>query len=550
MTSSEPDETGAPELDTCDTSTVDADRDAEAKKAAAQRAAEDQEEEQRRIRLLRVMQNIDRQSDMASLKDSVQGIQKISRSEKSHSRALTGLIYDDAAMVAKMLRLINAAFYKTAGGGNITDLQKAVALMGFQNVGMVATALMLFERLPKGADGDKLRREFARSQFAALMAQEFCHSRKHYDNVYVTSLFQRLGDMLAGLHFQEDAQVIEDKLDMRELEPGSMARHEAREQLARELWGMGIEDIGIKVAEQWGWPPAVLAGMKTLYPADPEQPVSESEYLRALCTAANGLAGELMQLPATGDAEAQQEARKAVVQRFALRCAGPLGLNPELLPDVVERSKAIWDDLVKVLGISLNDNGTTAKATAATIKPDPHSSAYRKMLAEDLADAVEHLSRMNRRGATAAEVLDTGLRLMMKALDLQRAIVCLHDPAEAGLKGHTGVGDKAVVLASLFKIPLQPPNELFGLLCLKNADTLITDASDPVISQRLPDWFKTRIRAGAFLVLPMVSEQGVMGMLYGDQAMTGRLVVHDRALVLLKNLRSQIVSAMLKAQQA
>lgn len=550
MTTSESVNTVAPNPDSCDAATVDADRDAEAKKAAAQREAEDQEEEQRRIRLLRVMQSIDRQTDLASLKDSVQGIQKISRSDKSHSRALTGLIYDDAAMVAKMLRLINAAFYKTAGGGNITDLQTAVALMGFQNVGMVASALMLLERLPKGADGDKLRREFARSQFAALLAQDFCHSRKHYDNVYVTSLFQRLGDMLAGLHFQEEAQIIEDKLDMRELEPGSIARHEAREQLARELWGMGIEDIGIQVAEQWGWPPAVLAGMKTLHPADPEEPVSESEYLRALCTGANGLAEELMLLPATGDAEAQQEARKAVVQGFALRYAGPLGLDPELLPALVERSKTIWDELVKVLGISLNGNGATTKAAAAPNKLDPNSSAYRKMLAEDLADAVEHLSRLNRRGATAAEVIDTGLRLMMKALDLQRAIVCLHDPAEAGLKGHTGVGDKAVVLAPHFRIPLQPPNELFGLLCAKNADTLITDASDPAISKRLPDWFKTRVRAGAFLVLPMVSEQKVMGMLYGDQALTGRLVVHDRALVLLKNLRSQILSGIIKAKQA
>ena len=87
-------------------------------------------------------------------------------------------------------------------------------------------------------------------------------------------------------------------------------------------------------------------------------------------------------------------------------------------------------------------------------------------------------------------------------------------------------------------------------MCAKNADTLITDASDPAISKRLPDWFKTRVRAGAFLVLPMVSEQKVMGMLYGDQALTGRLVVHDRALVLLKNLRSQILSGIIKAKQA
>jgi HD-like signal output (HDOD) protein len=493
------------------------------------------------------MQSIDAQSDFASLKDSVTGIQKIARSDKSHARALTGLIYDDAAMVGKMLRLINAAFYKTAGGGNITDLQKAVALMGFQNVGMIASSLTLFEKLPKGADGDKLRREFARSQLAAMLAQDFCNSRKHYDNVYITSLFQRLGDMLAGLHFKEEAQVIEDKLDVRELAPGSSERFQAREQLAREHWGLGIVDIGIQVAEQWGWPPAVLAGMKPLAPTDPEAPVEDSEYMRVLCTAANGLAGDLMNLPREGDAEAQQEARKALVQKFAASFAVPLGLNPEALPDMVEHSKKNWDDLVLALGISLGDNGRTTQAAAATNKPDPHSSAYRKALAEDLADAVDHLSRLNRRGATVEEVIDTGMRLMLKALDLQRAIVCLNDPADMHLKGRTGIGDKGVVLATHFKIPLQPPNELFGLLCAKNADTLITDTSDPIIAQRLPEWYKTRIRAGAFVLLPLVQEQKVLGMLYGDQAMTGRLVVHDRALVLLKNLRSQILGAMLKA---
>lgn len=530
-----------------DAGATDARRDEAAEQAAAAREAEDREEALRRSRLLRVMQSIDGQSDFASMKDSVQGIQKIARSESAHARALTGLIYDDAAMVGKLLRLINAAFYKTAGAGTITDMQKAVSLMGFQNIGMLASSLMLFERLPKGADGDKLRRDFACSQFAAMLSQDFCHSRKHYESVYLASLFQRLGDMLSGLHFKEDAQVIEDQLDMRELEPGSPQRHEAREQLARLRWGMGIEDIGVQVAEQWGWPPAVLAGMKTMRPVDPEEPASETEYLRVLCTAANRLAGDLMRLPpAAGDAEAQQEARKALVQRFAAEYAIPLSLNPETLPDIVERVKASWDDLVRSLGITLTADTGSGKAVPASKKLDPNSSAYRKALAEDLADAVEYLTRLNRKGAALEEVIETGLRLMIKALDLQRAVICLRDTSTGGLKGRTGIGDKAVVLAPLFVIPMQPPTELFGLLCRKNADTLITDSSDPVIARRLPEWFTTRVRAGAFLVLPLVSEGKVLGMLYGDQAGTGRMVVHDRALTLLKNLRNQVLSAMLR----
>jgi HD-like signal output (HDOD) protein len=524
-----------------------ADADETARQAAAQRAAQEREEALRRDRLLRLMQSIDGQSDFASMKDSLQGIQKVARSDRSHARALTGLIYDDAAVVGKLLRLINAAFYSTAGGGRITDMQKAVALMGFQNVGMLASSLMIFERLPRGADGDKLRREFARSQFAALLAQDFCNNRRHSDSVFLAALFQRLGDMLAGLHFQEQAQVFEDQLDLRELAPGSPERHEAREQLARLHWGLGIEDIAVHVAGQWGWPPSVLAGMRRLRPTDPEQPVGESEYLRVLCTAANQLAGDLMQMPVAGDAEAQQEARKALVQRFAAEYAIPLALDQETLPEVVERVKLYWDDLVAALGITLTGNGpSSTKAAAASNKPDPNSQAYKQMLAENLADAVEHLSRMNRKGAPLDEVLETGLRLIVKALDLQRAIVCLHDAASNGLKGRMGVGEKAVVLAPFFDIPLQPPTELFGLLCLKNADTLITDSADPVIARRLPDWFGVRVRAGAFLVLPLVSEQKVLGMLYGDQSVAGRLVVHDRGLVLLKNLRNQVLAAMLR----
>ncbi|MFY7863674.1 HDOD domain-containing protein [Roseateles sp.] len=512
--------------------------------AAKRQAAEEQEEALRRNRLLRLMQSIEGQTDFASMKDAVQGIQKVARSERSHARALTGLIYDDPAMVSKLLRLINAAFYRTAGGGEITCMQRAVALMGFQNVGMLASSLMLFDRLPKGADGDRLRLEFARAQYAALLAHDLCTSAKHIDSIYITALFQRLGDLLAGLHFQEDAQVIEDLLDAAELVLGSAERHEAREKLARQRWGLGIEEIGIKVAGMWGWPDSLLMGMQSLRPSDPERVLSDNEYLRALCTGTNCLALELMNAPEEGDAEERAEPRKQVVQKFAAEWAVPLGLDPEALPDLVERARTVWLDLVKALGITLTPGGPAAKTAQAAPKLDPNSAAYRKALAEDLADAVDQLSRMNKRGAPLAEVMDTSMRLMMKALDMQRVIVCLLDPSTGSLTGRVGVGDKAVVLAPHFQIPLQPPSELFGLLCAKNADTLIVDSSDPVINQRLPEWFTKRVRGAAFLVLPLVFEGKVLGMMYGDQSEVGRMVVNDRALTLLKSLRNQLMVAL------
>ena len=90
----------------------------EAAELAAQRAA--QEAEEAAARLKRLMQRIASHADFASMRDSIAGIQKVVRSEKSHVRALTAEIAEDVAMTGKLLRLVNAAFYSSVGGGSIT----------------------------------------------------------------------------------------------------------------------------------------------------------------------------------------------------------------------------------------------------------------------------------------------------------------------------------------------------------------------------------------------------------------------------------------------
>ena len=82
-----------------------------------------------------------------------------------------------------------------------------------------------------------------------------------------------------------------------------------------------------------------------------------------------------------------------------------------------------------------------------------------------IGHAIEHLRRMNRRAAPLQEVLDAALKLLMKSLDLQRAVVCLSDSSNAALRGSLGVGDKAVVLAPFFAALFFPPgNQTAALL--------------------------------------------------------------------------------------
>jgi HD-like signal output (HDOD) protein len=505
---------------------------------------EQQAEKLRAQRLMLLMMRIDENPDFATTKQSVLGLQKVSRSERAHARALVDLIHDDAAMASKLLRLVNAAYYSSVGGGQITNLQRAVALMGFTGIGMLTSSLVIFERLPKGADGDRLRREFARAQLAAILAHEFCHDRTYFDSVYIAALFQRLGELLGGLHLSDELKVIDDTLEDREMAPGTAAYNEARTRMIREQWGVSLEDLAIEVAGRWGWPSLMQVAMRPLAVTDPEQEVAGDEYFRMLCTAANTLAEDTMRLKTDGTPEEQAEARGRLAARFGEGHAQVLGLNPEALAEQLERGRATWLDLMGALGMSVAEVAEGASSTPKKKVVKPNTQENRRELAQNLADMVERLTRLNQKSAPAAEVIDTTLRLLHEKLDLQRVIVCLRDEGSGRLLGHQGIGERAVVLTRYFDVPLQPPSCLFGLLCLKNADTLISDTTDAVVGKRLPEWFHRKVKAGSFVLLPLVHNGNVLGMIYGDQPEPNQLHVHDRALALLKELRLQVARAM------
>jgi HD-like signal output (HDOD) protein len=515
--------------------------------AAAPRGDDEaREEAARNQRRLKLLQSIDRQPEFASLQAQMAALQRVARTENAHARALTALIDDNPALLSKLLRLINAAYYSPVGGGSITSMQRAVSLMGFHSIGMLAGSLLMFDRLPKGSDGDRLRREFARAQLAAALAQQLCHSPAHADHIYIATLFQRLGELLGGMHVAADIQVLDDLLDAQDLPRGSAARHRQRDVLARKTWGVTLEELGLEIGARWGWPPRMLQIMRSLDCSDPERALLDDEYARVLNTACNDLAERLMTVPADGEAATREAALRSTVLHWSRELLVPLGLDAESLQAQIDQALADWRELLGGLGVppdALRSDAGQAPPPKKN-KLNPKSLAYRQALAEHMADAIDHLARMNRKGAPPEEVMESTLAWMVKALDLQRVILCLRDDARPLLVARMAQGHKAVVLSRHFEIPVEPPADLFGLLCAKQADVLISDTADPLIDQRLPAWYKQKVAAGSFVLLPLHQGSRVVGMLYGDQHEAHAMHLHDRALTLLKQLRGQLLDAL------
>jgi len=86
------------------------------------------------------------------------------------------------------------------------------------------------------------------------------------------------------------------------------------------------------------------------------------------------------------------------------------------------------------------------------------------------------------------------------------------------------------------------------VVCLKNADLLVGDASVPNIAPRLPAWYKQQVGAASFLLLPLTMKRKgqpdvVLGLIYADQGRAHAFQVSDKELSLLRTLRNQAVMA-------
>lgn len=564
--------------------------------AAGSQAAVGRGVDRRDQALARLLTRISSHADFPSLKESISSIQQIVRSEQAHMRALTEGVLKDVGLTTKLLRLINSACYRAVGAGSISSVQRALSLMGFQTVGMIAASLILFERLPKGIDGARVREDFSHALLAGLLAQEMCHSGRHLEHSYLTAVFMNLGRMLVSLHFPEAAQAMDDALrdSLRAagLAPEGPQAHAQRMRISLQTLGLSTEDLGDEVAQLWGWPEDLRGQLRRLYPPSADQTVAEDDYLRVLATATSDLSVQLHRLKASSSAEDEPTLQRACVSRFHRGWGMPLSLDEAAVTQAVERALEQWFALAVMLGLDTvlgrhrqrlkpagaADGGEQRAAgnTSPGAKP-PRTAAYGPVVvpshtattpawpateapaASDAALAARaflpsaHLDALSQVVARASEqalssaamdeVAQAILDDLRAALLFQRVVLCLRTPAGA-LQGRYGSGAGMASVLGHFQVPLGRSQDLFSMLCGLGKDTLISDTRQPNIEARLPPWFRQHCDASTFLLLPLKPQAQVVGLLYADRVVAGSLQLDERLLSMLSVMRNQVLLAL------
>ena len=189
------------------------------------------------------------------------------------------------------------------------------------------------------------------------------------------------------------------------------------------------------------------------------------------------------------------------------------------------------------------DSLTPHTLQASRTVVQPHEASKLENATEVLAAGIQDITNTMVEDFKLNDVLRMILETMFRALGFRRIVFCLRDAKLDALTGRFGLGDGAEAVAANFKVPLKAGADLFTAVCVKGADTLITDATVAQIAGRLPAWYRERVNAPAFLLLPMLMKGAPFALIYADKATPGGIELGEKELSLLRTLRNQAVMA-------
>jgi serine/threonine protein kinase len=538
-------------------------------------------------------------SDFPALGDAVLRVQRLANSERESVSALADEILQDVALTNKLLRQVNSAHFAQSASGGVSTVSRAIALMGFAGVRNLALSLVLLDQMQDKQHAQQLKRDFVQSLMAGQIADALSDSARESEPIFIVAMFQNLGRLLASFYFPEEAEAIR-RLCTPTASPGSnLAPPPDEATAARQVLGTSFDELGQGVAKAWGLPEGLRVAMRQpggeapvrALPRGPER----QRWVAALANAAAQAIGQgaQEQLSARLDVLSERYAtaleisarslKQAVtssqekVRPLALAMGLPMAkvdpsavvpapaMHPGSAVPVSARAAAAHQPLSgaalpasalePVLPLASGPDDADAKTLLLPPRENPRPAAAPEAAAvvQALSSGIQDVTRslMDER-FKLNEVLQMVMETMWRALHFRRVVFCLRDPRSGALTGRLGLGEGAQALAAKFQIVLKPPAgqlpDLFAAVCLKQADTLISDARAGGVASRLPPWYVERVNGASFLLLPMRHRDAPLGLLYADTDLPG-LRLEEQQLNLLRTLRDQAVMAFRQAQR-
>lgn len=458
--------------------------------------------------------------DLPGFSKVVKAIIGAMRGDDDREFNMTRTVLQDPALTQKVLRLANSAMYLVFGQ-NINTVSKAVIVLGTETIGHLALGLKLIDGLSAASTtSNGARAEMEKAVLAGHIARQLVSSAgtRDAEEAVVCSILHPLGRMMTTFYLSDRWQQVQSRC----AETGS-----DENQAAREILGLGLDDIGRQVAQQWGLPSSVVTTLRDIPPRQIDEPLDHSDWLAVVSTLSSRCADALSIEGSTGTAK---------LSALAGDYAKMLGIEASQVIAAVDAAQksAVEADAAIVSSVQRSE---PEKSATPVGKPADAAAILRRGVA-DMRGALH--------SANTAQLMSMALETIYQALGFRRAIAFARNREQAQYLAQLGFGEGVQELLPQLSFSDAYQPDVFHAALANDKMIFVENALNPAFVSKVPRWWKEALpHVRSFMVLPLTINNTAVGFIYGDWDISQQTASIDQAEIApLNALRTVVVQAM------
>ncbi len=476
----------------------------------------------------------------------------------SSTGELANIILKDFSLTNKLLRVVNSAFYGNLSG-RVTTVSKAVFLLGFEKVRMIAAALMIFEHLQNKSELAELQEATVASYMSGILAMDLAEQMKvdRKEEAFICAMLFNLGKVLVICYFPEEYQEIKKRMIENNIDENSAAR---------SVLGIAYKELGMAISKSWNFPDKIVHSMEGLPAEDIKKPRTEQEVLQHLANYSHDLCDIV--------ANSREGDMHTALESLARRYQNSIALNAAQSVTLLETATAKVDQYSEVVRVNpktssllknikklgqperAGDSGagperqpTRAGGTSGT-SADALSriGTQEKEQAQTLQNGIQEITDVMKGAYNLGDVIYMIMETMYRGFLFDRVVFAMRDATRTKMMGRFGLGEEIDTINRHFAFEIRSTPDIFNIAIARAKGIVINDAEAPSIVRSLPEWYRLTIAAPSFLIYPIVVRDICIGVIYADRKTKGALLTESQ-MDQMEELRKLAVNAIEQKRQ-
>ncbi|GKS69066.1 HDOD domain-containing protein [Nitrosomonas sp. PY1] len=482
----------------------------------------------------RLLNFIDNNPDLPTLGNSISGIVQLSSSDDQSTDQLANLILADVALTQKILRLANTVTFRGTSNQVVTNISRAIQLLGLDAVKGCALAMILIDRMP-GKHSRFVRKELMYALTASLishkLAKQSCFANA--EEVAIAALFKNMGRLLVAAF---DHALYKEVMDL------VKSKKHSQTQASLKVLGINYDALTEFAMKQWSIPEVIINAMKLVPAKTLAVPKNRQEWMRQVT--------EFSDASAQFISASEESEKEAFNEKLLKRFGNSLNIDETkldmLVSEVTEEAQVISSQI----NLQLSES---AQAEVKDDSKDSNLSSDESYPSGKPAQALEllfgGLQAVNTLISTPGYKINALILLILetlyKSLGFSFATICLKDIKTNQYRARQCLGGRDSVEVQQNFVFSDTASDVFGLSMKKNVDLLITDSKDNKVQSMLPAWHLELFSdTRSFMILPLIVESKPIGLYYFDRQNTAVGGITDDEMKVIKEIKKEILIAL------